>query len=292
MKPAPFRYEAPTSVAECLELLAAHGDEAKILAGGQSLVPLMNLRLAQPAMLVDINGVEELAYAVHDDGGALRLGALTRLRSLERDARLAASQPLLAEAIPLIGHTQIRNRSTVGGNLAHADPAAELPAVLMLSNGALAVTGPDGDRTIAAREFFQTYFTTDLAPDEIIREVQLPSWRPGDGWCVQEVSRRHGDFALVGVACRLSTDADGVITEAGAAFFGVGGTPHLAESAALLVGTRAGAEDLRQLAGETTAELDPDGDVHVSADYRKHVGGVLARRAFAEAYARADGRAA
>ena len=288
MKPAPFRLETPRSLGECVDLLTEHGDEAKILAGGQSLVPLMNLRLAQPSVLLDIGGLEDLDF-VDQEKQSFRIGAITRLRDLERNANVAEVQPLLAEAIPHIGHIQIRNRTTVGGSIAHADPAAELPAVLLACEGTIKSVGPNGQREIPALNFFQSYFTTDLQEDEVIAEIELPQWNPSCGWSIQEISRRHGDFSLIGIACRVSCDKEGVVSEAVAAFFGVGGTPILAESASSLIGTKADDETLRQVAEATATELDPTTDIHASADYRKQVGGVLARRALSIAYQRATG---
>lgn len=286
MKPSPFRLVTPADLEECVALLKEHGDQAKILAGGQSLVPLMNLRLAEPAILLDINGLVDLDY-VDEGEESSRIGAITRLRALERDINLAKSQPLLAEALPHIGHTQIRNRTTVGGSVAHADPSAELPAVLLACGGTVSSIGPNGKRKIPADEFFHSYFTTDLEDDETITEVELPSWQPASGWSIQEISRRHGDFSLIGVACRVSCDDEGIISDASAAFFGVGEVPRLVESPSALVGTRAEDEVLRLVAETTTTELDPPTDIHASAEYRKHVGGVLARRSLSIAYERA-----
>ncbi len=289
MKPAPFRYFAPACLDECVALLGEHGDEAKLLAGGQSLVPMMNFRLAKPAALIDLNGVSELDYIRETNSGGTRIGALTRQRALERDPEVRRRNPLLAEAIPYIGHFQIRNRGTVGGSIAHADPAAELPAVLCALGGSVRVQGAGGERTIAAVDFFQTYFTTDLGPDELVTEIVLPRWNSGDGWAMQELSRRYGDFALVGVACRLAIDAEGKVTDGVAALFGVAGTPVVSEAMAQLVGTRATETDLAAVSAAVAAELDPESDVHASAAYRRHLAGVLTRRALSEAYARANG---
>ncbi len=289
MKPAPFRYFAPSSLDECVGLLGEHGDEAKLLAGGQSLVPMMNFRLAKPAVLIDLNSVAELAYVEETSSGGMRIGALTRQRALERDPELRRRNPLLAEAIPYIGHFQIRNRGTVGGSIAHADPAAELPAVLCALDGSIRVRGGGGERMIAAVDFFQTYFTADLGPDEVVTEIVLPPWHSSDGWAVQELSRRYGDFALVGVACRLRVDAEGNVTDGAAALFGVGGAPVVPEAVAQLVGTRAEEPTLAAVSAAVAAELDPESDVHASASYRRHLAGVLTRRALGEAYARANG---
>ena len=286
MKPSSFRLEAPLDLDECVALLKEHGDEAKILAGGQSLVPLMNLRLAQPSVLLDINGLTTLDYTTEDQQ-SFRIGATTRLRTLERDTSFTESQPLLSEALPFIGHIQIRNRTTVGGSVAHADPSAELPAVLLACGGAINAVGPNGERKILASDFFHSYFSTDLKEDEVITGIELPRWPPSCGWSIQEVSRRHGDFSLIGVACRISCNDEGTVTDAQAAFFGVGEAPHLVENVSSLIGTEAGEEALNQTAESTTSELNPPTDVHVSADYRKHVGGVLIRRAVSIAYQRA-----
>ena len=197
MKPAPFDYHAPETVEDCLSVLAQHGDEAKILAGGQSLVPMLALRLARPEVLVDVNRVRELA-AVRRENGSLVVGATTRHATLESDPEIAAASPLLARVAPHIGHFQIRNRGTLGGSLAHADPAAELPAVVRVLDAEIEVAGPSGIRRIAAADFFETVFTTSLEPDELVTAVRFPVWGAGSGFAVEEVARRHGDFAIVG----------------------------------------------------------------------------------------------
>lgn len=290
MKPAPFRYFAPTSISECLDLLKQYGEDAKLLAGGQSLVPLMNFRLVKPAVIVDLNRVDGLAYIRRDDD-VLHIGAMTRQRELERDPSVARDSPLLAEAIRYVGHPQIRNRGTVGGSIAHADPAAELPAVLLALNGSVKVTGPRGDRIVPASQFFLGYFTTALAAHEVLTEIQLPAGGQGEGWAVQEVARRHGDFALVGVACRVAMDGDGAISQAVAALFGVAATPLLAPGLTTLLGTRGTEADLLQVAQVVSVGLEPTSDIHASARYRKQVAGVLIKRCLAIACQRARGRA-
>jgi len=287
MKPPPFDYVAPTSLDEALAALAEHGDEAKVLAGGQSLVPLLNFRLARPRWLVDLNRISSLAYIRERDGG-LAIGAMTRQRALERSDLVRERCPLLAEAVPLIGHFQIRNRGTIGGSLVHADPAAELPAVVTALGAELVVRGPAAERVLRPQEFFLDYLTVALAPAEVLVEVRLPAWPPRSGWAFLEVSRRHGDFALVGVGTVLSLDSGGVCTRAAIALTGVGGTPLSADEAArTLVGERPSAAAIEAVARAVSRSLEPDSDLHASADYRKRVGETLTRRALTRALERA-----
>ena len=201
MKPAIFEYFSPKTAEEATDLLAEHGDDAKVLAGGQSLVPLMNMRLARPAIVVDINRIETLAY-IREENGLLRLGALTRQRAAEGSSLVAARCPLLRDALRLVGHVQIRNRGTIGGSIAHADPAAELTAVLTALDGEVTARGPRGDRVIAAADLFVTYLTTSLEPRELLVEVCIPALPPGAGWSWMEIARRHGDFALGDLVAR------------------------------------------------------------------------------------------
>jgi CO/xanthine dehydrogenase FAD-binding subunit len=292
MKPAAFEYHDPHTTDEALALLAEYGDEAKALAGGQSLVPLMNFRLARPARLVDLNLIAELSY-LRVELGALCVGAMTRQRELERAPLVAEGWPLLAEATRHIGHAQIRNRGTVGGSLAHADPAAELPAVMAALDAELVIRGRDGARTVQPQEFFLGYLTTALAPDELLVEMRVPALPPRTGWTFLEVSRRHGDFALVGVAAVLTLDADGTIHAARLAFTGAAPTPlRAARAEALLVGERPAEPLFREAGLVASADLEPEDDLHASADYRREVGGVLARRALVQAAARAGERRA
>ncbi|GIX47137.1 MAG: carbon monoxide dehydrogenase [Candidatus Tectimicrobiota bacterium] len=287
MKPAPFAYAAPETLEETLALLAEYGDEAKLLAGGQSLVPLLNFRLARPRYLIDLNRVAGLAGLAADDV-ALTVGAMTRQRRLERDPLVQQHYPLLAEAAAFIGHPAIRTRGTVGGSLAHADPAAELPAVLLAYGGSVRVQGPQGERELAAEDFFLTYFTTALEPTEVLTAVRFPRWPAGTGWSFLEVSRRHGDFALVGAAALLTLDADRRCTRVAVALTGVGGTPYLVrEAPAILVGQEVDATRLEAVAEAARAGVDPEGDLHASAAFRRHLSGVLTRRALQQAAARA-----
>jgi aerobic carbon-monoxide dehydrogenase medium subunit len=291
MKPAVFEYFAPATLDETLELLHEHGDEAKILAGGQSLMPLMNLRLARPKVIVDINrlsGLDEIASTA--DGG-LAIGALTRLRAVEKSALVREQNPLLAAAMPLIGHFQIRNRGTIGGSLAHADPAAELPALAVLLGCEFSLARKSGVRVVPAADFFLGYMATAIDPSELLTEIRFPGWRPGTVWAFDEISRRKGDFALVGVALSAELDGNAKIQDIAIVMFGVGGKPHrIAGAESVLKGHRVDQEALRALGQAVAEELEPDSDIHASATYRKEVGGVLARRALQSALSRSENR--
>src|SRR5579884_304832 len=285
MKPAPFEYFAPRSVAETLDLLARYGDEAKILAGGQSLVPLMNFRLARPAYLIDINRVAELDYVRPIDGG-LALGAITRHYVLEEHPEIAARCPLLPRIASLIGHVQIRHRGTVGGSLAHADPVAELPLAATLLDAEIVVRGPNGERVLRPSEFFVHYLLTSLEPTELLTEVRFPALPAGAGWGVQELCRRHGDFALVAAAAVLEVE-DGVCRRARVAVAGAAPTPRRSPGAeAALVGQPLGPEAFAAAAEAAFAEAEPDSDIHASADYRRKMVRVFVRRALEEAASR------
>jgi carbon-monoxide dehydrogenase medium subunit len=290
MKPPPFTYHRPTSLDEALALLGEHGDQAKILAGGQSLVPLLSLRLAHPSHLVDINRLNGTLTQIADQDGGLTIGALVRQRSAEGSATVKQRSPLLAEALPLIGHTQIRNRGTICGNLAHADPASELPAVAMaLGAQMVARSRAHGERTIPADAFFSGMFSTALEPDELLTYVKLPAWPDGAGWSFQEVARRHGDFALAGVAAVVQLDAAGAAcTDVRLAAIGVGPSPVRGRNAeGALRGQQMSADSVTSAAEALSKEIDPASDVQATAAYRRHVTAVLARRALEEAAARA-----
>jgi len=268
-------------------LLAEHGDEAKVLAGGQSLVPLLNFRLVRPGYLVDLNEIQDLAY-IRPENGRVAIGALTRQRALETSTLVRERVPLLADAMPQIGHVQIRNRGTIGGSLAHADPAAELPAVVAALDGELVVRGARSERVLRAEEFFVAYLTTALSPTELLVEVRLPVVPPRTGTAFLEVSRRHGDFALVGVAASVTLDDAGVCTRCAIALTGVGPAPVVARAAARrLVGATPTIEALADVGQLAAADLRPDGDLHASSQYRRHVAGVLTRRALSRAVERA-----
>jgi carbon-monoxide dehydrogenase medium subunit len=287
MKPAPFRYVAAESLAAALALKAEHGDDARFLAGGQSLVPAMNFRLAQPAIVVDINPLAELDYVRAAGAGGLRIGALTRNRTLERDALVGERQPLVREAVPHVAHPQIRNRGTLGGNLAHADPASELPAVLLALDARVRARSARGERWIAAREFFRGVFTTALGPDELLAEVELPPLPPGAGTCFVEVARRRGDYAMMGVAAVVALGEADRCTHARLAYCNAGDTPVSAAAARALVGGPVDEGRVREVAAAVQRELDPPGNVHASKAFQRHLAGVLTRRALQAAVNRA-----
>jgi CO/xanthine dehydrogenase FAD-binding subunit len=289
MKPAPFRYVAAESLAHALALKAEHGDEARFLAGGQSLVPAMNFRLAQPAVVIDLNGLVELDFVRPDDQGGLRIGALTRTRTLERDALVAERLPLVHEAVPHVAHPQIRNRSTLGGNLAHADPASELPAVALAAGARLRAQSTSGERWIDARDFFRGVFETALEAHELLAEIEWPAAAPRTGTSFLEVARRQGDFALLGVAAMVTLGIDGTCNDARLAFCHAATTPVAAQRAArALVGRRIGADDIEAAAAAVQTEIDPGGSVQASKAFQRHLAGVLTRRALRTALARAE----
>lgn len=289
MKPAPFVYYRPDTLEECVELFARFGDEANALAGGQSLVPMMNLRLAQPSALIDITGVPELAGIGDGSGaGTLDIGATTRQSEAMTSSDILRRTPLLSEALHHVGHAANRNRGTIGGSAAHADPAAELPAVLLALDAELVVRGPKGQRVIAADAFFRFYFTTALEADEMLCAVRIPAPAPDRGrqvWGFLEVARRRGDFALVGVALAVNEDDTGCVASARIALFGVADRPVRATDAeVLLVGGRLDDPALQREVGErVSSDLDPASDRHASGIYRREVAGVLVRRTLAQA---------
>lgn len=290
MKPPPFEYHAAASLDDALSLLADHGDDAKVLAGGQSLLPLLALRLARPEHLVDINRLDELSTIANGDG--LRIGALVRQRTVERSADVAAANPLLAGAVRFIGHTAIRNRGTVGGSVAHGDPAAELPTVLVALDGEVEVSSRRGSRRVAASDLYSGFLTTALEADELLTAVHLPAWPAGAGWSFQEFSRRTGDFAIAGVAAALRLDGKGTITEARIALSGMAQTPVRATVAeATLVGQAPSVELWVAASADAVAGLEPPSDLHGTREYRRHLAGVLIRRALQEAHDRAQGSA-
>lgn len=295
MKPAVFDYHAPETVAEALELLAELGDEAKVLAGGQSLVPAMNFRLAQPTVLIDLNRAarhdENLTSIRPTAEGGLRIGAMTRQRAVERSTKVTRLCPLVAEAMPSIAHPQIRNRGTFGGSIAHADPAAELPALVLALGGRLVARSRRGERSIDVDDFFTGLFETALEPDEILAEVALPPLPPDTGTAFLEVSRRQGDFALVGVAAVVTVDTSGLCRDARLTFLSVGDGPVLARRAIDSLAGETLSEPLLRSAAATAAQLDidPPGDLHASAAFRRHLTEVLSRRALERAWKRALG---
>ena len=290
MKPAKFDYRSPETLQEALALLQEYGDEAKVLAGGQSLMPLMNMRLARPAVILDINRLSKLAYISPTADGGLAVGALTRQRTVEQSSLVRERNPLLAASLPYIGHFQIRNRGTVGGSLAHADPAAELSAVSMALEAEVVLASDGTQRVVKAADLFVTYYTTDMAPTELLTEIRIPAWPAGWGWGFEEVSRRSGDFALVGAATVIRLDENEACQDARITLFGIGGTPVRMQTAeTALLGRKVDDATLQEIGGMVSKELDPDSDIHASTEYRREVGGVLVRRTLEAALARAKG---
>jgi len=286
VKPAPFDYAAPRTLEEAVALLAEHGDEAKVIAGGQSLVPLLAFRLAAPGLLVDLNRVPELA-GLRLEGDTLVAGAITRHRDVESLPGLTERCAMLADGVSVIGHVAIRNRGTVGGSVAHADPAAEWPSLLLALDGEVEARGPAGTRTIAAADLFETYFTTTLRPDEILTQVRLrlPNGRVGSAYL--ELARRHGDFAIAGAGALLRLDGGGRIDDARVVLIGVADRAVRSNAAeGVLRGAEPGPEAFAEAAEAIDGEIDPVSDLHGSAEYRRIVATVLVRRALARALER------
>jgi carbon-monoxide dehydrogenase medium subunit len=289
VKPAPFEYHAPETVADATGLLREFGDEAKVLAGGQSLVPIMALRLARFEHVVDLNRIGELC-GIERRNGTVRIGAMTRQAEVERDPTVAGAAPLLARATPLIGHFQIRNRGTLGGSLAHADPAAEYPAVALALDAEFEVANASGSRTVPASEFFFSTFMTALDADDVLTAVHFPVWGGRSAFAVEEVARRFGDFALTGAVCGVQLDGSGKVERAAIAMLGMGSTPLRATGAeAALIGATAGDVDLDEVGRTAAAASDPPGDIHASAAYRRSVGAVVVSRALRRAVEEARG---
>ena len=288
MKPAPFAYEAPESLPAALDLLARYGDEAKILAGGQSLIPVLNFRLAQPARLIDLNRIGGLSEIRRGAEGGLSIGAMTRQRAVERSPLVAEVAPLLAEAVPWIAHPQIRNRGTVGGSLAHADPAAELPALAVALDARFRLAKSGSERWVAAGDFYTGLFSTRMESDELLVEIAIPPAAPRTGFAFLEIARRHGDYAQVGLAASVTLEEDGRCRAARLVFLSVGDRPVDARAAAsLLVGQMPSAEAVAACAAAVNAEIHPFSDVHATADFKRHLAQVLTRRGLALAAQRA-----
>ena len=284
MKPAKFDYFAPTSLNEALELLGQHGADAKVLAGGQSLMPMMNLRLVRPAVVIDINRVAGLSGISASDG-SVTVGALTRQRDLQGSDVIRDVFPMMSAAISHIGHFQIRNRGTIGGSLAHADPAAELPALCTALDAEFVVADSEETKTIAAADFAIAPLITSLAPEQLLTEIRLPTLGDGWRWGFREVSRREGDFALVGAVAMLRMDGD-VCREARITMFAVGDAPaRMSAAEAALVGRVVDDAARREAAALVSEAVTPGSDIHASAEYRKEVSAVMARRALEDACA-------
>jgi carbon-monoxide dehydrogenase medium subunit len=290
MKSPPFEYHRADTVEETLGLLRELGDEAKVLAGGQSLVPLLHLRLARPAHLVDVNGVADLSYV--RNGAGVEVGALVRHRDAERSTVLREQAPLAAAAVRLIGHAAIRTRGTIGGSVAHADPAAELPAALLALGAEFVVRSARGERVVAAADFFHGFLTTALEPDELLVAIRIPAAPARSGSAFEEFSRRHGDFAVVGVASMVALDDGGRISDARIAFSGAASVPVRAEGAEQALRSEQPSPELfGAIAAEAAAGVDPPDDLHGTAAYRRQLVSALTRRALTAAYQRAQEQA-
>jgi len=288
MKPAPFEYVVAESVDHAVALKREHGDDARFLAGGQSLVPAMNFRLAQPGVLIDLNGIAGLDGVTERDGG-VAIGALTRHRTVERDAVIARLAPLFAEAAPNVAHPQVRTRGTLGGNLSQADPASEFPAVALALGARLQARSASGSRRIEARDFFTGVFATALASDEMLTAIDVPPLAPRTGTAFLEVARRRGDYAIVGAAAVVTLDDAGRCADVRVALCGAADRPVLlASPARTLRGERGTPASIRAAAAGVGAEVDPPANVHATSAYRRHLACVLVQRTLAIAFARAE----
>ncbi len=291
MPAVPFEYHAPRTLAEALDILHTHAGDAKPLAGGQSLIPMLTLRLVRPAVVVDLHPLDELRTVRRDDG-ILEIGALVRHRALERGEGALGACPVLAEAASLIGNVRVRTVGTIGGSLAHADPAAELPAVVRALDGTLVLRGAAGERIVAAEDFFVGILTTALRPGELLIAVRLPVLGLRRGSAVEEFSRRAGDFAIVAAVAVVELDTAGRVARARVALAGVGPTPRrLSGVEGALVGEKPSLETFRKVVSGRSLEIEPDNDIHASAAYRIHLTRVLTARALARAASEAAGRA-
>lgn len=289
MKPPPFEYHNPKTIEEALSLLAEHGYDAKPLAGGQSLIPMMNFRLAQPAVLVDLNNISELSYIKPDENGGVSMGAMTRHHQVEHDPLIAERAPLIYEAMPKIATSQIRSRGTFGGSIAHADPSAELVAISVALDCRFRLRSQSGEREASAAEFFLGMFTTLLEPEELLVEATFPAMPPRTGWALMEIARRPHDFALVGVAAVMSLDAQERCQDARIVFLSVGDGPVTAHRAADMLKGQITTPELMRTAAETAAgeDIDPSSDIHASAAFRRHLAKTLTRQALEVAFERA-----
>jgi carbon-monoxide dehydrogenase medium subunit len=290
MKPAPFEYLAPDTLEEALALLAEHGSEAKILAGGQSLIPSMNFRVLQPGMLIDINRIDGLDGIQTTDAGGVSLGAMARQASLEHDPIIAEFAPLLHETLPHIAHPQIRNRGTIGGSLVHADPASELPVYALARDARMYIRSAEEERWVDASDFFLGMFTTALNSDEMLVEIEISPPPAGFGWSFQEMARRRGDYAMMGVAAWLVMASDGTCTDARLVYLNAGDGPVRAKEAeAALKGQQVGADAFHEAATiASEQEIDPFGSVHATESFQRHLAHVLTRRALQTAHVRAQ----
>ena len=289
MKPAHFEYYVPDSVDQALALLLEHGDGAKLLAGGQSLVPAMNFRVVQPSVLIDLNRIEELRY-IREEDGTLHIGAMTRERALEFDPVISKRTPLLAEVMPHVAHPQIRNRGTLGGSLANADPAAELPVIMLAMGARLKVSNAKGERWVDAKNFFIGMFATDMAADEMLVEIELPSIQPRTGWSFMEVAPRAGDYAMMGVAALVTLDENGKCRQAKLVYLNAGDGPiDATEAAQSLEGEPLNHQSVQSAAAlASEKEINPFGNVHASPEYQRHLARVLTKKVLELAAKRAE----
>ena len=286
MKPPPFAYHDPRNLDDALSLLAEK-ENAKVLAGGQSLMPMLNMRFVLPDDIIDLNGISDLA-GIDEQNGRIHIGAMTRQRALERSGILAEKCPIIKEALRQVGHIQTRNRGTIGGSICHLDPSAELPTVASGLNATVRVASKRGTKTIPIPEFPAFYMTPSLEPDEIVTAVEFEPWQPGHGYAFVEFARRHGDFALVGVAVLIETEAK-TVSRVSITLGGVGSAPiRCSDAETILLHSEADAATLDK-AAETCSDIDAMDDVHVKADYRRHLAATLVRRAVTRAYGRATG---
>lgn len=287
MKPAKFDYYCPNTVESALSLLDESGFDGKIIAGGQSLVPIMNMRLSAPDCLIDINHLNDLDF-IEFDNEKVKIGTLTRQSRVESSSLIKDKSGLLSEAVPFIGHVQTRNRGTFGGSLVHADPSAEIPLSLMATGGSVLIASTEETREVAVEDFFVTYLTTDLLPTELLTEVHIPIWEGRIGYSFNEISRRHGDFALVASACQLTLDDQNKISQVRLALGGVEAVPLLVDDAnQIMIGEQLSKSLLNKVADIVATSVDPESDLHASADYRRHLATVLTKRTLQSAYNRA-----
>jgi carbon-monoxide dehydrogenase medium subunit len=288
MKPAPFEYHAPTALEEILDLKSQHGDEAKMLAGGQSLVPAMNFRVVQPTMLVDLNRVAELSY-IREEGDVIRVGAMARERHLEFDKTIEKRARLLHEAVPFIAHPQIRNRGTIGGSIVNADPAAELPMLMVALRARLKAQNKSGERWLDAKDFFAGMFTTALAPDEILTEIEIPRDAPRTGWSFMEVAPRAGDYAMMGVAALVTLDEAGKCERAKLVYLNAGDGPVDAKEAVQVLQGETITEKMIEEAAALASqkEINPFGNIHTSIEFQRHLANVLTKNTLKQAIQRA-----
>jgi carbon-monoxide dehydrogenase medium subunit len=290
MKPAPFEYKSPHTLPEALAIMNEHGYEAKLLAGGQSLIPVMNFRLAMPTMLVDINNIPELCQVQHDESGKLHIGAMVRQSILQHNPLIAEFAPLIHETMPFVAHQQIRNRGTIGGSLAHADPAGELPVITVALDASFRLQRQGAERWVRAEDFYEALFTTALEPEEILTEIVMPPLPENTGCAFLEIARRHGDYAQSGIAVVITLDESAVCRQARLVFLNAGEIPIVARQAAsLLVGERLTEGRIAEAVQVAIQqEISPTDDIHATSAYKRHLAGVLGKRALMQAVSRAQ----